>query len=224
MEYSSIFNTCTLVILKTYSDSGVVEVTPGPFMSTGPKCIIKMMDGVRAGRCLDGESLDNQPGGPANVFPCTKRWSQYISFGNGIDAPAGTIHTVVPLYTQMRINETGREQEPHMCLGVLRRGEKDEQDWFDKREDFFESYEDLDEELEELEDISAEGYPSLTYWLGQQLMMTRCSNEGAVVKWTLVPFIVEEDTVEEDTVEEDNEFAPSSIENSIDHESEDEEL
>ena len=72
-----------------------------------------------------------------------------------------------------------------------------------KREDFFESYEDLDEELEELEDISVEGYPSLTYWLGQQLMMTRCSNEGAVVKWTLVPFIVEEDTREED-----NDFDP----------------
>ena len=190
-------------------------------MPTGPKCTLNMMDGVRAGRCLDGESLDNQPGGPVHVYPCTKRWNQYLSFGNGKEVPAGVIHTVVPLYTQKRINETGREQEPHMCLGVLRRGDKDEEDWFNEREEFFESYEELDVELEEIdedENDAADGYPSLLYWLGQNLMMTRCSNEGAVIKWTLVPFIVEED--EDDESEEKSE----SPEDTIDNESEDEEL
>jgi hypothetical protein len=156
------------------------------------------------------------------VFPCTKRWSQYISFGNGDDVPAGSIHTIVPLYTQMRINETGREQEPHMCLGVAKRGEKDEEDWFDAREDFFESYEDLDEDLKELEEESDGGYPSLLYWLGRQLIMTRCSNEGAVVKWTLVPFIIEEESdVEEESDEESIDSSPKDI---IDDSSEDEEL
>jgi hypothetical protein len=167
-----------------------------------------MMDGVREGRCLDGESLDNQPGGPVHVFPCTKRWSQYISFGNGVDVPEGSIHTVIPFYTQKRINETGREQEPYMCLGVAKRGEKDEEDWFHKREEYFESYEDLVEDLKGIKasNQSDQGYPSLLYWLGQQLMMTSCSNEGAVVKWTLVPFIVEEEEEEEDrdVSQEDN--------------------
>lgn len=186
-------------------------------MSTGPKCIITMMDGLRKGRCLDGESLDNQPGGPANAFPCTKRWSQYISFGNGIDVPAGTIHTVVPTYTQMRINATGREQEPYMCLGVARRGELDEEDWFDKREAFFEDYEDLDNDLEEVEAQFEGEYPPLVYWLGRQLMMTRCSNEGAVVEWTFVPFIEEGD-------EEGVESAGSNSETTVDESSEDEEL
>lgn len=186
-------------------------------MPTGPKCIITLMDGLRKGRCLDGESLDNQPGGPANAYPCTKRWSQYISFGNGVDVPAGSIHTVVPTYTQMRINATGREQEPNMCLGVARRGEMDEEDWFDKREDFFEDYENLDEELEKIEEELDDGYPPLVYWLGRHLMMTRCSNEGAVVEWTLVPFIVEED---EDNVKSSD----STPDDTISGESEDEEL
>lgn len=206
----------------SFSDSGEVEVTPGPFMPTGPKCIISMMGGLRGGRCLDGESLDNQPGGPVNVFPCTKRWSQYISFGNGNDVPAGSIHTVVPLYTQMRINETGREQEPFMCLGVARRGEKDEEDWFGKREDFFEDYEDLDEDLEELEKESDGGYPSLIHWLGRQLMMTACTNEGALVKWTLVPFIIEEEGDEEEETKEES--IVSSPKHTMDDSTEDEEL
>ena len=200
-------------------DSGEIEVTPGSFMPTGPKCVIKMMDGLREGRCLDGESLDNQPGGPANVYPCTKRWSQYISFGNGVDVPAGSIHTVVPKYTQMRINATGREQEPYMCLGVARRGEKDEEDWFGKREDFVDSYEDLVEELELLEEELDGAYAPLLYWMGKQLMMTRCSNEGAVVEWTLVPFIEEDD--EDEGQEEPRNPA---LEDAGDEGSEDEEL
>lgn len=172
-------------------DSGEISVIPGPYMPTGPKCNIKMMDGIRSGRCIDGESLDNQPGGPLHVYPCTKRWNQLLSFGNGVDAPAGSIHTVVPLYTQKRINATGREQEPYMCLGIARRGDLDEEDWFGEREDFFESYEDLDEDIGNIEDNR--DYPPLLYWLGKQIMATRCSNKGAVIKWILVPFIVEEE-------------------------------
>eukprot|EP00536_Pseudo-nitzschia_multiseries_P007627 jgi/Psemu1/296635/fgenesh1_pm.181_\ len=200
-------------------ESGIVDVTPGSFMPTGPKCSLTMMDGLRAGRCLDGESLDNQPGGPVHVYPCVKRWNQYLSFGNGKDVPSGTIHTVIPRYTQQRINATGREFEPFMCLGVARRGGKDEEDWFDEREEFFESYAELDEDLKEINEGKDAGdtYPSLLYWLGQQLMTTRCSNEGAVVQWTLVPFVEEEEEDEEKAIE-------SSDENDTDIQSEDEEL
>lgn len=233
------------------------------------------MDGIRRGRCLDGESLDNQPGGPTNVFPCTKRWNQYLSFGNGKEAPVGSIFTTVPMHTRNRIAETGREQTPYMCLGVARRGELDEDDWFGERTEFNDSYEDLfdDEDtdatysetkgegeddkehtttksgdegqVEEARPSSDKGdivkpegkesrddkvlakpplsdkdgfvelegeesrkmlqekdeaddedvddhYPSLLYWLGKQLMATRCDNKGAVVEWVLVPFIIEE--------------------------------
>jgi hypothetical protein len=208
------------------SDSGEVSVTPGSFVPTGPKCSLTMMDGIRAGRCLDGESLDNQPGGPVHVYPCTKRWNQYLSFGNGKDVPAGSIHTVIPLYTQKRVNATGRVQEPYMCLGVAHRGKLDEEDWFGEREEFFESYEDLDEELEDTEEEDTE-YQSLLYWLGKQLMTTRCSNEGAVIKWTLVPFIVEEEEEEEEEEESaEEESNDSSSENiaDVEVESDDEEL
>lgn len=166
-------------------------------MPSGPKCTFTMMDGIRAGRCMDGESLDRQPGGPVHVYPCTKRWNQLHSFGNGKDVPSGSIHIAIPTYTQKRVNATGREQEPYMCLGVAKRGEKDEDDWFDEREEFFESYEELEEELEALEEEYDEGeYPSLLHWKDHQVMTTRCSNEGAVITWTLVPFIEEaEDTL-----------------------------
>ena len=196
-------------------------------MPTGPKCSLTMMDGIRAGRCLDGESLDNQPGGPVHVYPCVKRWNQYLSFGNGQDAPAGSIHTVIPLYTQKRVNSTNRVQEPYMCLGVAHRGKLDEEDWFGKREEFFESYEDLDEDLEDIGEEEKEDaeYQSLLYWLGKQLMTTRCSNEGAVIKWTLVPFIVEEEEDEEEIDEEEsNDSSSENITDDVEVESDDEEL
>lgn len=91
-----------------------MEVTPGLYTSTGPRCMIRMMDGMRMGRCLDSDSLDAQPGGLVHVFPCTKRWNQFHSFGNGRDVPRMAIHTNVPLHTRNRIAETGRVQEPYM--------------------------------------------------------------------------------------------------------------
>jgi len=112
-----------------------------------------------------------------------------------------------------------------MCLGVAQRGGKDEDDWFGEREEFFESYEDLDEELEDTEEEDTE-YQSLLYWLGKQLMTTRCSNEGAVIKWTLVPFIVEEEEEEEEEESAEEESNDSSSENiaDVEVESDDEEL
>ena len=164
------------------------------------------MDGLRTGRCLDGESLDSQPGGPVHVFPCTKRWNQFLSFGNGKDAPKMTIHTNVPLHTRRRIAETGREQEPYMCIGVAGRGDLDEEDWLGVRTATAEDDDDEDELIDEIdhdnfsldeddtdadEDQVTDGPPPLSRWEGQQLIATRCSNLGAIIDWVVVPFIVE---------------------------------
>ena len=185
--------------------------------------MIHQVDGIRAGRCLDGESLDIQPGGPVHVFPCTKRWHQFLSFGDGIHVPKGSLHTTVDLHTRRRIEETGREQEPYMCLGVAGRGDKDEEDWFGEREEYDDGNEmtgsgdedggeeeetDAAEEIDEdnvENDTENDGLQPLSEWEDEQLIATRCSNVGAVIEWVLVPFIEEEEEEEEqDEVQEAN--------------------
>jgi hypothetical protein len=193
-------STCDL-----YRDSGDVQATRG-FYTPGPRCNFLMMDGIRAGRCLDGESLDRQTGGPVHVFPCTKRWNQFLSFGDRKNTPAGAIYTTVPKHIRDRIISTGREQEPYMCLGVAFRGELDEEDWFLERKEFFEGYDiehrDPSAIASDERKKDGEKYRHLMYWLGEHLMATRCSNEGAVIEWILVPFIIENDNNETDSVRE----------------------
>jgi hypothetical protein len=181
--------------------------------------MIRMMDGIRVGRCLDGESLEVQPGGPVHVFPCTKRWHQFLSFGNGKEVPKGSLHTTVPLHTRRRIAETGREQEAYMCFGVAGRGDKDEGDWLGTNAENYEGdesedYESGDEEAETdvVDEIDEDSFvdetedgslPPLSDWEGEQLVATRCSNVGAVIEWILVPFI-EEDVEEQEDESVDN--------------------
>ena len=181
------------------------------------------MDGLREGRCLDGESLDPQPGGLVHVYPCTRKWHQFVSFGNGREVPFGAIHTTVPLHTRRRIAETGREQEAYMCLGVAGRGDSDEEDWLGNRDDSSSEDDtgssddgsgdednndedpvdedtfsiDNDEAPDEDDNFDPDGFPALRKWIGEQLVATRCSNVGAVVEWVVVPFI-EEDEPEHD--------------------------
>jgi hypothetical protein len=194
-----------------------VEVTAGFYTPTGPRCMIRMLDGLRVGRCLDGDSLDLQPGGPVHVFPCVKRWQQFLSFGNGKEVPIMALHTTVPLHTRRRIAETGREQEPYMCLGVAGRGDLDEEDWLGTRGEYETSYGQEEESASEDEDadlvdeidqdrfsveedeVESEqgkeedgGLPPLRLWEEEQLVATRCSNTGAIIEWVVVPFIVEE--------------------------------
>lgn len=196
-----------------------MEVTPGVYNPTGPRCNLKMMDGLRVGRCLDGESFDPQPGGPVHVFPCHNRWHQYISFGDGIHAPAGALHTNVPEHTRKRIAETGREQERYMCLGLDGRGEKEE-DWLGQRKEMMEKMKQRELELMgESEDSEDEQEPSVDqeedaeekseeenaedkgdgpldiwHWEYEQLHAIKCSNTAAVIEWIIVPFIEEENS------------------------------
>jgi hypothetical protein len=89
-----------------------------------------------------------------------------------------------------------------MCLGVAFRGDKDEEDWFGERQEYFEEYdiEHRDPSQIEPDEQKKEGekYRSLVYWYGEHLMATRCSNEGAVIEWVVVPFIVEDDESQQD--------------------------
>lgn len=208
-----------------------MEVIPGQYNPTGPRCNLKVMDGLRVGRCLDGESFDPQPGGPVHVFPCHNRWHQYISFGDGTHAPAGALHTNVPEHTRKRIAETGRQQEAYMCLGLEGRGE-DEEDWLGKRKEMMEKMK--QRELEQMEQDSddsedeerslacqeehdeedatdtnaeseAEGPLDIWHWEYEQLHAIKCSNTEAVIEWVLVPFIEEDSSTtvyeDEDAVE-----------------------
>ena len=209
-EHGIITSLSHLFRVRIYNrEDGEVEVTPGTYNPTGPRCMIRMMDGIRTGRCLDGDSLDSQPGGAVHVFPCTKRWNQFFSFGNGKEVPKMALHSNVPLHTRNRIAETGRVQEPYMCLGVPGRGKKDEEDWLGVRGEkdgndslnFEEAggAEAIDKDnfsLEEDDVSSDETGPGelspLSEWERKQLIATRCSNTDAVIEWLVVPFIVED--------------------------------
>jgi hypothetical protein len=209
--------------VRTYNrEDGEVDVTPGTYNPTGPRCMIRMMDGIRTGRCLDGDSLDSQPGGPVHVFPCTKRWNQFFSFGNGKEVPKMAIHTNVPLHTRKRIAETGRAQEPYMCLGVPGRGKMDEEDWLGVRGEENENdssnleevggTEAIDKDsfsLEEDDSSSDETGPTelspLSEWERKQLIATRCSNTDALIEWLVVPFIMEDYVTSDTGIDEEAE-------------------
>jgi len=164
--------------------SGVMQMTPGEFSDMGPQCMLKQIDGIRKGRCFDGDTGKSRPGGPMNVFPCVKRWHQFVSFGNGEAAPVGSIHTTVPGYIRNQIATDDFEQEPYMCFGVKGRGDMDEEDWKIAGE----------QPLDEDQVDSPPGLKPLGKWSGQQLITTRCSNTDAVIEWLYVPYIVEDES------------------------------
>jgi len=198
-----------------------MKMTPGKYSLTGPRCMLKQMDGVRAGRCIDVESDRVQPGGEVNVFPCRGRWHQFLSFGNGTLAPLGSIHMNIPMHIWKRIEDSGREQEPYMCIGVRGRGIKDEEEWIEDISQ--ENEEDIDDSADTVKESDSASHtqsnPSgrnithgeesrsgqqpgkreilpLSNWKDEQVITTRCSNTHAVVEFVIVLYI-EVDTPEQ---------------------------
>ena len=170
---------------------------PGEYTPTGPKCMIKIGDGARAGRCLDVESEHTRPGGLLNVYPCYTRWHQLFSFGNGTIAPRGSIHASLPLHMVRQLESKETEVHGHLCLGVKGRGDMDESTWKEE-EDEEEGKKDEEEEEKGLRpwerpdaDVYPSGKKSLQLWSGEQLQTTPCSNEGSVIEFYYVPFIIE---------------------------------
>lgn len=167
---------------------------PGGYSAMGPQCLLKLGDGARAGRCLDVQSEKTLPGGLLNVYPCSTKWHQIFAFGNGTLAPRGAIHATLPPHIVKQHEHKKEPVSAHLCLGVQGRGDANETLWEkagDKKEDAEE-----DEELDPWEHpdaaVSSNGRKLLQLWNGQQIRTTPCSNEGAVIEFFFVPFIVEE--------------------------------
>jgi len=155
--------------------------------------MIKQMDGLREGRCLDTDSESLQPGGATRVYPCFNRWYQFLSFGDGRLAPRGSIFSTIPSQMVRQIHNLGHEQIPYMCLGVLGRGDQDEVHW-DEGEDEGGELTVAAGPGSRNESFKAGEWEPLSEWMEQELVTTQCTNVGAVIEWLFVPFIVEEDS------------------------------
>jgi len=152
--------------------------------------MLKQADGLRAGRCMDGDFGNDKPGGKAHVFPCVQRWHQFFSVGNGTLAPSGSLHVTIPKHIVRTIEKGDKKQEAHLCLGACGRGGTDE-DWPD------EVCGKTQEEKNDMMPISTR-YPNghlvpLKKWKGKHLVTTRCSNLDSVVEFLYVPFIMEDE-------------------------------
>ena len=183
-----------------------MEMTPGSYIPTGPRCALTQADGIRQGRCLDAHSDGIEPGGKARVFPCVKRWPQFVSFGNGQFAPKGSMHINVPKHIVNRIRASrphSPPQEAHLCLGVLGRGDKDEEHLYEIEggDDGHDDGDDAEEKIQYTEeDYDEHGILKFDHYMDDEIVATQCSNTGAVIEWIFVPFIEEE---EEELIEAD---------------------
>ena len=175
--------------------------------------MIKQMDGIREGRCIDGDSGYDNPSGDTHVFPCVHRWMQFFSFGDGRLAPQGSIFFTMPQHLVESVHRLGHEQIPYMCLGVWGRGDADEEDWDkddDEEEDVAETeVAEVEEDNDDAEDsggatrsgdeadapatCALSEWDPLKEWNGEQIYTTQCTNTGAVIEWLFVPYIVEDE-------------------------------
>lgn len=151
--------------------------------------MLKQIDGLRAGRCMDGDFGSDKPGGKAHVFPCVQRWHQFFSVGNGTLAPSGSLHVTIPKHIVRTIEKGNRKQEAHLCLGVCGRGGSDD-DW--PGEVCGKTQEEKDDMMPVRTRYPDDSLVPLKKWKGKQLVTTRCSNVDSVVEFLYVPFIIED--------------------------------
>lgn len=162
--------------LERDDETGSLKVTPGNYSVTGPRCMLKQMDGIRAGRCFDGDTGSEFVGGEAFVFPCVQRFGQFLSVGDGSVAPAGSLFFHIPAHLVRMLSKDGEEQHAFMCLSV------------GKLDDYG--------EISELK--SKRPYSE---WTDQRVVSIPCTDEKNVIEWVFVPYIVEEgdDSTEEES-------------------------
>jgi hypothetical protein len=165
--------------------------------------MMKQMDGLRAGRCIDGDFGNTKPGGKAHVFPCVQRWHQFFSVGNGTLAPKGSLHVTIPLHIVRNLAENSNHtQDAHLCLGVYGRGDQEEIELLNDNDP------NKDEEMMPVRARYPDGtLVPLKKWQGKQLVTTRCSNTDAVIEWLYVPYILEDVPDADEPTEEGSEEA-----------------
>ena len=202
------------------SATGELEMIPGGFSITGPQCLLKLGDGARAGRCLDVESTKTLPGGLMNVYPCSTKWHQIFAFGNGTIAPKGAIHATLPPHIVKQHEHKKEPVSAHLCIGLQGRGDANETAWEKPKKETEENTAENkeDDELDPWEDpdatIGPDGRKLMHLWNGQKLRTTPCSNEGAVLEFFFVPFIVEEPEVGDSAVDANPSSASESNDSS----------
>jgi hypothetical protein len=59
--------------------NGTINVTLGLYSITGPRCMLKQMDGLRTGRCYDSGSTTMQPGGQVSVLLINSFLESYLT-------------------------------------------------------------------------------------------------------------------------------------------------
>jgi hypothetical protein len=204
--------------------TGGIKVTPGNYSATGPRCMLKQMDGLRAGRCFDSDSEGTQPGGPTQVYPCIHRWYQFLSFGDGTFTPKGSMYTTVPSHIVRQIKNLGHEQNKHMCLGVLGRGYHDEVDWEEDDGDntivgkIEEGDTRMDGKDEEDDDDDDEELEDWAEWVNEDIVTTQCSNTGAIIEWLFIPFIDDDIPIMIPGQDNDNEDSENEISDTLEDE------
>ena len=160
--------------LERNHSTGEIKVTPGNYSVTGPRCMLKQMDGIRAGRCFDGDTGNDFPGGETLVFPCVHRWGQFLSVGDGSVAPKGSLFFHIPAYIIRMLARNGREQHDYMCLsvGAVSEGESDP--------------------------VERKSSRPLSEWVDHPIVSIPCTDIENVIEWVFVPYIVDDPPVAED--------------------------
>lgn len=190
------FGPCTSNGVLQRQPDGQMKVLRNGTMSAeiGPRCMMHMKTGSREGRCFDGDSGETQPGGSAHVFPCVKRWQQFLSFGGTQEdvepgsrpiVPVNSLFMSIPLHLvkQYKLMGKAEDHSPYMCLGVFGRGDADEVDWDPSDEE--DSEDSGDEE-------DRRGLP-LDEFVHEEVVTTQCTNSGGVIEWLFIPFLVEDE-------------------------------
>ena len=165
--------------------------------------MITQLGGSRNGRCMDIESERVEPGGRLQVYPCVNKWHQMFTFGDGIHARNATILASVPLHIINSLKYKKKDQYPHLCVGVIGRGQTEYTPWKeDGNKERLDGVEFLPKKVkpENGETGATEGeskLKSLRLWKFKQLVTIPCSDEDAIVDFVFVPFIVEDDEEED---------------------------
>jgi hypothetical protein len=155
--------------LERNDTTGNLSVTQGNYSVTGPRCMLKQMDGVRAGRCFDGDTGDEYTGGETLVFPCVQRWGQFLSAGDDIHAPRGSLFFHIPAHVIRAIAKNGVQQHAYMCLTV---GNVDNEGNVDPAE--------------------KKSQRPLSQWVEHPIISVPCTDNENIIEWVFVPYIVEQ--------------------------------